>query len=139
MATLLMAWAKHRLRRGPGANGAAITFGSPPVLAADRWAIRRDALVAGADARAERVARARARGDWVGELAAAVGWGASRCRSWGNHARAPAEAEGRRGAATRRSLPSAATSERPSPPRRTPPHPPSGIRRRLGGLDRRWS
>ena len=76
MATLLMAWALHRCGVDPARLDPARTFGSPPVLAADRWAIRRDALVAGADARAERVARELARGgDWVGELAAAVGWG----------------------------------------------------------------
>ena len=76
MATLLMAWALHRCGVDPARLEPARTFGSPPVLAADRWAIRRDALVAGADARAERVARELARGgDWVGELAAAVGWG----------------------------------------------------------------
>ena len=76
MATLLMAWALHRCGVDPARMEPARTFGSPPVLAADRWAIRRDALVAGADARAERVARELARGgDWVGELAAAVGWG----------------------------------------------------------------
>ena len=62
MATLLMAWALHRCGVDPARMEPARTFGSPPVLAADRWAIRRDALVAGADARAERVARELARG-----------------------------------------------------------------------------
>ena len=75
MATLLMAWALHRCGVDPARIEPARTFGSPPVLAADRWALRRETLVAGADARADRVARELARGgDWVGELAAAVGW-----------------------------------------------------------------
>ena len=74
MATLLMAWALHRCGVEPARIEPARTFGSPPVLAADRWAMRRETLVAGADARADRVARELARGgDWVGELAAAVG------------------------------------------------------------------
>ena len=74
MATLLMAWALHRCGVDPARIEPARTFGSPPVLAADRWALRRETLVAGADARADRVARELARGgDWVGELAAAVG------------------------------------------------------------------
>ena len=74
MAIVLMAWARHRCGVATARIEPATTFGSPPVLAADRWAMRRETLVAGADARADRVARELARGgDWVGELAAAVG------------------------------------------------------------------
>ena len=72
MATLLMAWTKLRLGVDPARMDPAITFGSPPTLAVDRWALRN----ADAGASVERVARAAAGGeDWVGELMNAVGVG----------------------------------------------------------------
>lgn len=74
MAIVLMAWAMHRCGVATARIEPATTFGSPPVLAADRWAMRRESIARGAGERAERVARELAGGgDWVGELAAAVG------------------------------------------------------------------
>ena len=72
MATLLMAWTKLRLGVDPARMDPAITFGSPPTLAVDRWALRN----ADAGASVARVARAAAGGAvWVGELMLAVGVG----------------------------------------------------------------
>lgn len=74
MAIVLMAWARHRCGVATARIEPATTFGSPPVLAADRWALRRESIARGAGERAERVARELAGGgDWVAELAAAVG------------------------------------------------------------------
>ena len=70
MATLLMTWARHRCGLCSTKIEPTHTFGSPPVIAADGWALRRK----GSDEGLERVARQLAQGgDWVGELANAVG------------------------------------------------------------------
>ena len=57
MATLLMAWTKLRLGVDPARMDPAITFGSPPTLAVDRWALRN--ADAGASVGASRAAAGR--------------------------------------------------------------------------------
>mmetsp|Transcript_6028 Transcript_6028/g.22785 ORF Transcript_6028/g.22785 Transcript_6028/m.22785 type:complete len:557 (-) Transcript_6028:2879-4549(-) len=70
MATILMAWAHHRCSVPTRRIEPALTFGSPPVIAADGWALR----TKGRDEGLERLARSLALGgDWVGELSSAVG------------------------------------------------------------------